>query len=89
MIKGICVRRFSSVFINDFEPHSVISIIQTTKPDVKISKSKKVANDSKKNEDKSNNNINEMGIQMINKNLSRQIFGNVEKPVFEPETIEK
>lgn len=89
MLRKFCVRKYSTV-INDFEPHSVISIIQSAKNDVKKVKSVNVRNDNEeKDEKKAQNNVNEMGIQMINEKLSRQIFGNIQKPVFDAEVIEK
>lgn len=89
MLRKICVRKYS-ILIHDFEPHSVISVIQSSKKDVKKVKNVKIKNDNKDNEEKiAQKNVNEMGIQMINEKLSRQIFGNIQKPVFDAEVIEK
>lgn len=76
--------------ITDFEPHSVVSIIQGTKKIVKKPLNEKKKDDKPKKEQKSTQNkINPMGIQMLSEKLSRQIFGSFKKLDFESETIEK
>jgi hypothetical protein len=83
------VRNYSS-FFSDFEPHSVVKVISRTGSHVQRPKTVKDTSD--KDEKKENEieiGCNEVGIQMISENLSRQIFGHCKKPTFQSEVIEK
>lgn len=89
-------RRNYSAVHPDFEPHSVIKVLSSSKNNVKASK---------KHEDKdpiadkaetpssakieTRNNVNEMGIQMISKNLFQQIFRNTNASPVDQNLIEK
>ena len=87
-------RRNYSVAHPDFEPHSVIKVISGTKPKVE-SKRKHEENAVSSYEDKNletngiKSNVNEMGIQMISKNLFQQIFKNIKPMTFDQELIDK
>jgi hypothetical protein len=92
------LRRFSSSSVHvDFEPHSVIKVIsrnggaskqqpQKKKKVVTVEK-KEVPNQNEKNAEKTTQN--EMGIQMISKNLFQQIFKNATPINISSELIEK
>lgn len=82
------VKKFSTL-INEFEPHSVVSVIQSSAKDVKSVVSTKSKNDKRENHKESNKSINHFGIQMINEKLRQKIFGNVQQATFDPEVIEK
>lgn len=79
-------RRNYSLNLADFEPHSVVKVIQGTKKIVKETKEVKVEDDKM---EKLNNKRNPMGIQMISENLYRQIFGNSRNLSFNSEVVEK
>lgn len=81
------MRRFLSTNC-EFEPHSVIKVIkrngnafpQQSKKETKVS-SEKIK--------ESENQNNEMGIQMISRKLFKQIFGSTKPVEIEQEKIEK
>jgi hypothetical protein len=87
------LRKFSSSVHVDFEPHSVIKVISRNGEVSKQQpqKKKKVVtvgpNQNEKNADKTTQN--EMGIQMISKNLFQQIFKNATPINISSELIEK
>lgn len=79
-------RRNYSLNLADFEPHSVVKVIQGTKKVVKERMKLKVEDDKV---EKVENKRNPMGIQMISSDLYRQIFGNSRKETFDSEVVEK
>lgn len=87
-------RRNYSVAIPDFESHSVIKVIPGTKPKAKVTQKyeEKVVSASagrKENSIETKTNVNEMGIQMISKNLFKQIFRNTNASSAEQDLIDK
>lgn len=79
-------RRKYSVNVADFEPHSVVKLIQGTKKIREEAKVVKVEDDKVEN---LKNKRNPMGIQMISEHLYRQIFGSSRNVSFDAEVVEK
>lgn len=87
-------RRNYSIGHLDFEPHSVIKVLSSSKTNVKVQEKPevKVTNASKNEkpvENETRTNVNEMGIQMISKSLFQQIFRNPNASQADQELIEK
>lgn len=89
----LCKRKYSAV-CPDFEPHSVINAIkstqkksETTKKDE--NKSDRIEEAKKPTKIERKTKINEMGIQMISRNLFKQIFRNVKANQLDKESIEQ
>lgn len=85
-------RNYNSVAHPDFEPHSVIKVLSSSKSSKKhedkdASEDKAETPSSAKTETR--NNVNEMGIQMISKNLFQQIFKNSNASSADQNLIEK
>lgn len=84
-------KRNYSVAYPDFEPHSVIKVIPVNKPKA-VNKEKheeKFASACDVPKEIRTKNVNEMGIQMISKNLFQQIFRNTSSSPADKELIEK
>lgn len=79
-------RRKYSVNVADFEPHSVVKLIQGAKKIREEAKVVKVEDDKVEN---LKNKRNPMGIQMISEHLYRQIFGSSRNVSFDAEVVEK
>lgn len=87
-------KRSYSTFLPDFEPHSVLKIVSASKSAPKQSSTKKKKNEANpetidkpaKNDNQTN--VNDMGIQMISKNLFQQIFKNSSSIAFEQNQID-
>lgn len=87
-------RRNYSVAHPDFEPHSVLKVLSSSKANAKVKtkheqKTACVSKAETPAENESNTNVNEMGIQMISKNLFQQIFRNTKATPADPNLIEK
>lgn len=75
----------------DFEPHSIIKVISRNGEAVKqqSKQEKKVVHGVEKTAAEKRPNVNEMGIQMISKQLFQQIFKNAKPVKIEPEYINR
>lgn len=87
-------QRNYSVAHPDFEPHSVIKVMSGSRPKIKAKrkheeKSASVCESQKEEPNKTKANVNEMGIQMISKNLFQQIFRNSNASLVDVDLIDK
>jgi hypothetical protein len=87
------MRRFCSLSnIHDFEPHSVIKVIKkggNSAGQVKKSNAKVVTENREVSKNDASRDVNDLGIQMISRNLYQQIFKNKTEQNVSTEKIEQ